>query len=111
DVVSFGSPGVELWSCTLAAPYPTAPAEVQELAVRQLRYKVRFRETIQAMYAAGVRIFLEVGPRGNLAAFVGDTLGKLPHAAIPLDVPRRTGLDQLCRAVGMLVAQGVPMDL
>ncbi len=106
-----GTPRVELWSCTTAERYPPEPAAVHELAVRQWRAPVRFRETIQAMHAAGVRVFVEVGPRGNLSAFVSDTLGKLPHAAIPLDVARRNGLEQLCRAVGMLVAHGVAVDL
>jgi acyl transferase domain-containing protein/4'-phosphopantetheinyl transferase EntD len=106
-----GTPRVELWSCTTAARYPPEPAAVHELAVRQWRSPVRFRETIQAMHAAGVRVFLEVGPRGNLSAFVSDTLGKLPHVAIPLDAARRNGLEQLCRAVGMMVAHGVPVDV
>jgi acyl transferase domain-containing protein/phosphopantetheinyl transferase len=106
-----GTPRIELWSCTTAERYPPEPAAVHELAVRQWRSPVRFRETIQAMHAAGVRVFLEVGPRGNLSAFVSDTLGKLPHAAIPLDVARRNGLEQLCRAVGMMVAHGVALDL
>jgi acyl transferase domain-containing protein len=35
---------------------------------------IRFRETIETMYADGVRVFLEVGPRGNLTGFVDDIL-------------------------------------
>ena len=63
------------------------------------------------MYEAGVRVFVEVGPRGSLSAFVSDTLGKQPHVAIPLDLPRRNGIEQLCRAIGMMVAAGVPVHL
>jgi acyl transferase domain-containing protein len=111
EKVRLGSPKIELWSATSAALYPEEHEAVMELAVRQLRCKLRFRETIQAMYQAGVRLFVEVGPRGNLSAFIADTLAKQPHLVIPLDVPRKPGLEQLCRAIGMLVAHGVSVNL
>ena len=79
----FELPRIEVWSCTNASPYPTERAAVEELTVRQLRCKVRFRETIEAMYEAGVRLFVEIGPRGILSGFVTDTLMKRPHAAVP----------------------------
>ena len=109
--MDLGAPAVELWSCATAGRYPDDPEGVASLALRQWSSKVRFRETVRAMYDAGVRVFLEVGPRGNLSAFVSDTLGKAPHAAVALDSERRGGLDQLCRALGMLAAHGVPVDL
>ncbi len=111
DRVGLRTPTVELWSCVTADRYPSEPAAVKELAVRQWRSAVRFRETIEAMYASGIRIFVEIGPRGNLSAFIADTLGKRPFAAVPLDVHRREGITQLCRALGMLAAHGVRMDL
>ena len=42
--------------------------------MRQWRSKVRFRETIEAMHASGVRLFVELGPRGNLSAFASQTV-------------------------------------
>ena len=107
----FRPPMVPLWSCVTAARYPQEPDAVAELLVRQWRCRVRFRETIQAMHAAGVRIFLEVGPRGNLTAFIGDTLAGQPHLAVPMDLQTKGGLEQLCRALAMLSAHGVSMDL
>ncbi len=111
DSVGIKSPRVELWSCASVARYPSDPDQVKELALLQWRSPVRFRETIEAMYTSGVRVFVEVGPRGNLAAFVGDTLGKRAHVSVPMDVPRRDGISQLCRALGMLCAHGVSMNL
>jgi len=111
DTVGIKSPRVELWSCASVDRYPDEPDRVKELALFQWRSPVRFRETVEAMYASGVRVFVEVGPRGNLAAFVGDTLGKQAHVSVPLDVPRRDGVSQLCRALGMLRAHGVSMNL
>lgn len=102
---------VELWSCVTAAPFPRESDAIKELGVRQWRSRVRFRETILAMHAAHCRVFVEVGPRGNLSAFVADTLAGTPHAAIALDVPNQNGVIQLCRAIGMLVAHGAPVRL
>jgi malonyl CoA-acyl carrier protein transacylase/4'-phosphopantetheinyl transferase EntD len=111
DSLELCPPEIELWSCATAAPMPRQSDAVRELAVRQWRSPVRFRETINAMYAAGVRVFIECGPRGNLSTFVADTLGDRPHAAVPLDVPNKSGLEQLCRAMGALAAHGVALDL
>ncbi len=111
QTLHFRKPRRELWSCASVSVYPEDPEAVRELAIRQWRTPVRFRETIQAMHEAGVRVFVEVGPRGNLSAFVSDTLGKQPHLAIRMDVPRKGGIEQLCRAVGMLVAAGVSVNL
>lgn len=107
----FGAPRIELWSCATAKKFPARAATVRELAVRQWKSPVRFRETILAMHDAGVRLFVEVGPRGNLCTFIDDTLADRPHAAIPLNVQRKGGIEQLCRALGMLIAQGRDVEL
>ncbi|MFH1417781.1 MAG: beta-ketoacyl synthase N-terminal-like domain-containing protein [Planctomycetota bacterium] len=105
------TPAIPLWSCVTGEPYPTEPEAISALMVQQWRSKVRFRETVLSMHRAGIRVFVEVGPRGNLASFIGDTLSDVPHAAVALDVQHKSGLQQLCFALGMLAAHGVPMRL
>ncbi len=68
-----------------------------------------FRETVETMHADGLRIFVDVGARGNLAAFVQDTLRGRPAFAIAANLPRRSGLTQLNHLVAALFAQGVPI--
>jgi phosphopantetheinyl transferase/acyl carrier protein len=72
---------------------------------------VEFQKTIEAMYDDGVGIFVEVGPRGNLSAFVEDILRGRPHLAVAADTMNRSGITQLNHLVGLLAAQGVPMRL
>jgi phosphopantetheinyl transferase len=72
---------------------------------------VRFRESVQAMYRDGVRIFVEVGPRANLTGFIDDILRGQRYAAIPSNVPHRSGLTQLNHLVAQLSAHGVDMRL
>jgi acyl transferase domain-containing protein/phosphopantetheinyl transferase len=109
DAFRLHPPNVEWWSCATAGLFPDTPEEIRALCVRSWRTPVRFRETIEAMYEAGVRVFVEVGPRGNLSAFIDDTLQGRPHASIPMDLHRRNGLEQLCHSIGLLAAHGLPV--
>jgi acyl transferase domain-containing protein/phosphopantetheinyl transferase len=104
-------PEIALYSCTTTQSYPQDPAEIRRLAVEQWARPVRFRETIEAMYDAGVRIFVEVGPRHNLAAFIDDIFRGRPYLAVASDVPHRSGITQLNHLVALLAAQGVSMRL
>jgi acyl transferase domain-containing protein/phosphopantetheinyl transferase len=105
------APRIALYSCSTAALFPNDPVHITRLAADQWGRTVRFRETIEAMYDAGIRIFLEVGPRNNLTAFVDNTLDGKPHLAVPLDMPSRSGLTQLNHCLALLAAHSVPMVL
>jgi acyl transferase domain-containing protein len=63
------------------------------------------------MHADGVRVFLEVGPRGNLTGFVDDILAGREYAAIPCNLASRGGLLQMHHALALLCAHGVPAKL
>jgi len=107
----FAPPSTPLWSAATAAPVPGDADELRELAVAQWTMPVRFRETVEALFDDGVRLFVEAGPRGGLSAFVTDTLRGRPHAAIPADLQRSPGLRQLLHLLAQLVAHGVALDL
>ncbi|WP_229686941.1 SDR family NAD(P)-dependent oxidoreductase, partial [Longimycelium tulufanense] len=73
---------------------------------------VRFVDQIQAMHAAGARVFVEVGPGRVLTGLVGKILGDRPHTAVHCDEPGKQspGLHQLLLALAELAAAGVPVD-
>src|SRR5205823_3517238 len=100
-------PTTPIDSCAVAGPMPVDVAGIRRLAVEQWASPVAFRATIEAMHEAGVRVFVEVGARGNLTGFVEDTLRGRPHFAIAANLPRRSGLTQLNHLVAALYAQGV----
>jgi acyl transferase domain-containing protein len=104
-------PQVPTYTCATAAPFPEDLDHIRTLAVEQWMSRVEFRKTVQAMYADGVRVFVEVGPRGNLSAFVDAILRGRPHLAAPANVPHRSGISQLNHLVAMLAAHGVDMKL
>ncbi len=100
-----------VYSCTTASPYPCDIAEIQKLFVAHWVRPVLFSETVKRLYDDGVRLFVEVGPRGNLTAFVSDILRGKPHLAMPANVSRRSGLTQINHLVGILAAQRAGMRL
>nr|WP_326647988.1 SDR family NAD(P)-dependent oxidoreductase [Streptomyces sp. NBC_01750] len=108
---ALSAPVVPVWSNTTARPYPADPAALRELLARQLAEPVRFVEQIEAMYASGVRTFVEAGPGRVLTGLVGLILGDRPHTAVPLDIQGEHGLTRLVTALAELAVAGVPIDL
>jgi acyl transferase domain-containing protein len=104
-------PACELYSCASASRFPDDISDCRELALKHWMSPVEFRKTIEKMHDEGVRIFVEVGPRGNLSAFVDDTLRGRPHLAVPVDYFSRPGIAQLNHFLGLLAVHGVPVKL
>jgi acyl transferase domain-containing protein/phosphopantetheinyl transferase len=102
---------VPVYSCVTAAVFPADADAVRELVSTQWAKSVRFRETVEAMYRDGIRIFVEAGPRANLTGFIDDVLRGREYAAIASNVPHRTGVTQLNHLAGQLVAHGVAVNL
>ena len=100
-----------VYSGTTGGLFPTDPAAARRLCVEHWVNPVEFVRMVEAMHADGVRIFVEVGPRGNLSAFAEDILRGKAFAAIPANVPRKSGPTQVNHLVAQLVAHGVPMEL
>ncbi|MFF1463199.1 SDR family NAD(P)-dependent oxidoreductase [Streptomyces sp. NPDC058330] len=109
--VPLAEPGIEVYGNADAAPYPSSPGEVRRRIAGHLASPVLFQDQIEAMYAAGVRTFVEVGAGAALTGLVGQILGDRPHAAVPLDRPGRSGTGTLHTALGELAVRGVPLDL
>ena len=103
-------PTIPVWSNTTAAPYPPGPAAVRQLVADQVARPVRFLDQIEAMYAAGHRVFVEVGPGRVLTGLVRDILGDQPHTVVPCDVSGEHGLRRFLLALAELAAAGVDVD-
>jgi acyl transferase domain-containing protein/phosphopantetheinyl transferase len=105
------TPQTGLWSCTTAAPYPGDQAALRELLVEHWTSPVRFGETIEALYEDGTRVFVEVGPRGNMTSFIEDILRGRPFCAVASDLRRRSGVTQLNHLVAQLAVHAVDVDV
>ena len=96
---------IPMWSATTCAPYPDDEAAVRKIAIDHLVQPVRFRELVEAMYAAGVRAFVQLGV-GSTASFVEDTLRGRDFLAMSAATPKHTGLSQLARVAAALWVEG-----
>jgi acyl transferase domain-containing protein/NAD(P)H-dependent flavin oxidoreductase YrpB (nitropropane dioxygenase family)/NAD(P)-dependent dehydrogenase (short-subunit alcohol dehydrogenase family) len=99
-----------VYSNVTADRYNADPAAILGTLVDHLTSRVRFCEQVEAMYEAGARIFVEVGPKGALTGLVGQILRDRPHLAIASDFPGRPGLVQLLQLIGRLAAHGVAVS-
>ena len=105
--VDVGSATVPVYANASAAPYPAEAAGVREQLSTQIRSSVRFVEMVEAMYAAGARTFVEVGPNAVLTGLVGRILKGRDHTAVSLDRKGSTDLKALTVGLARLVAAGV----
>jgi acyl transferase domain-containing protein/NAD(P)H-dependent flavin oxidoreductase YrpB (nitropropane dioxygenase family)/NAD(P)-dependent dehydrogenase (short-subunit alcohol dehydrogenase family) len=110
DRRAVGSPQLPVWSNTTAAPYPSAPAAIRKALATHIVEPVRFVEQIEAMYSAGVRVFVEAGPGQVLTQLVDAILRDRPHIAVATDAPGEPGLRRLLRTLAELAVTGVPVD-
>jgi malonyl CoA-acyl carrier protein transacylase/NAD(P)-dependent dehydrogenase (short-subunit alcohol dehydrogenase family) len=104
-------PRLPVWSNTTAAPYPSEPAAIRATLAAHIAEPVRFVKQVEAMYAAGVRIFVEVGPGRVLTKLVDEILTDRPHTCVPTDIPGEPGLRRFLLALAQLAVAGVPVDL
>jgi acyl transferase domain-containing protein/NAD(P)H-dependent flavin oxidoreductase YrpB (nitropropane dioxygenase family)/NAD(P)-dependent dehydrogenase (short-subunit alcohol dehydrogenase family) len=107
----FAQPRYPVFSNTTATTCPKEPAAIQALLTDHLVSPVRFHEEVVAMYEAGARVFVEVGPQAVLTGLVGQILADRPHVAVASDIKGRPGLVQLAHMLGQLLTCGLPIDL
>ncbi|MFD4761877.1 SDR family NAD(P)-dependent oxidoreductase [Streptomyces sp. NPDC058439] len=108
--VPLTKPRIEVYGNADAEPYPSSPDGVRRRIADHLASPVLFQDQIEAMYAAGVRTFVEVGAGTVLTGLVGQILGDRAHAAVPLDRADRSGVGTLHTALGELAVRGIPLD-
>jgi acyl transferase domain-containing protein len=106
--IDFAAPRMPVYANAHAAPYGdgTVGGDVGAVLAQQIAQPVRFVETIEAMYAAGARCFVEVGPGTVLKGLVGAILGTRAHRAIALDRKGKSDLEPLLAGIAQLVAAG-----
>jgi acyl transferase domain-containing protein/NAD(P)-dependent dehydrogenase (short-subunit alcohol dehydrogenase family) len=104
-------PRVVVFSNTTAAPHSRDPRAIAAQLVEHVVRPVRFVEEIEALYGAGARIFVEVGPRNVLCGLTDQILGDRPHLAAATDQPGRSGIVHLLHTLGRVMAEGLPVRL
>ncbi|MGK3202224.1 SDR family NAD(P)-dependent oxidoreductase [Amycolatopsis sp. MEPSY49] len=110
DAIGVVRPGVPVYSNRTATPYPDSPDEIRGELAAQVGSPVRFVSQIEAMYAAGARVFVEAGPGVVLARQVEAILGDRPHRTVGFEQPGRRGLPGFLAALAQLAVAGVGVE-
>ncbi|OZM70808.1 beta keto-acyl synthase [Amycolatopsis antarctica] len=110
DSETIAAPRIPVYANADATTYPASPDAVRAGLARQLEVPVRFVDQIEAMYADGVRTFVEVGANATLTRFTGDILADREHRAVSLDRAKFRGADVLHEALGRLAVGGLRLD-
>ena len=76
------------------------------MLARQLVEPVRFSDQIEAMYAAGMATFVEVGPGAALTELTERILAGRPHLALSMDRRGRHGVTSLWEVLAALAVAG-----
>ena len=105
--IDFRAPQVPVYSNTTARAYPVHAAEARALLGAQLAKPVHFADEVCALYSAGARVFIEVGPGSALTDLIGTCLDGKPHVAISMDAKGKNTVTALWLAFGKLAAAGV----
>jgi polyketide-type polyunsaturated fatty acid synthase PfaA len=108
--ISFQKPVCPVFANTTAAVYPDDPTAMRALLAGQLARPVRFAEQIDAMYAEGVRTFIEVGPSHVLSALCGHILKDKPHRVVTLNRKNRGAVSTFWSGLAGIAASGVALD-
>jgi len=101
------APEIAVYANRTTLGYPDEPALIKAELAAQLASPVRFAEEIESMYAAGARVFVEVGPGSVLTKLVGKILGDRQHRAIATQPSRRGDLHGFLLALAQLATSGV----
>ena len=111
SMYELSTPEVEVFSNTTAAPYPTESKGIVTILADHLVQPVNFLGQVEAMYQAGARIFVEVGPRNILTGLTEQILAERKYLAVASDIAGRSGFIQLLHLLSRLATHGVPIQL
>jgi acyl transferase domain-containing protein/acyl carrier protein/NAD(P)-dependent dehydrogenase (short-subunit alcohol dehydrogenase family) len=111
--IAIADGSLPVYANSTAAEYPIEAGEAATLLAGQLARPVEFVAEIEAMYADGVRTFVEIGPGARLSGLVSAILAGRPYTAVALDASggKRSGIADLARCLAQLAVLGHDISL
>lgn len=102
--------GWPVYSNLTTEPYAIDQRQLADTLATHLSSPVRFVDQIQAMYDAGARVFVEIGPKRVLTGLVDRILGERDHTALATDDGQST-LKSLFNTLALLAVKSEHCDL
>ncbi|MFH1620194.1 MAG: acyltransferase domain-containing protein, partial [bacterium] len=109
--IPMSAPSIPLLSNVTAGYFPADADKTLDLLVKQLSSPVEFIKQLERMYADGVRMFVECGPKRVLSAFATGTFhDKKDIFILSSNHPKRGGILEFNDALANLTSQGVRIN-
>lgn len=111
DTLTFHAPVLPITSNVSADFYPSDVQKIKDTMVEQIMSSVEWIKQVELAYQRGVRLFIEVGPKRILSAFVTNTLeGKKDIRVLASNHPKRGGITEFNDLMANLAAAGIEVD-
>ena len=110
DATPIGAPGCAVYCNTTAQRYPEDAEGIRRTLDAHLLNSVEFVAEIEAMYAAGCRVFVELGPKGTCSNMARAILAGRDAVAVSLD-GQGGGLRGMLLGLAELAAAGVAFEI
>ncbi len=111
DTLHFNAPVLPITSNVSADFYPNDIQAIKDTMVEQIMSSVEWIKQVELAYERGVRLFIEVGPKRILSAFVTNTLeGKKDIRVLASNHPKRGGITEFNDLMANLAAAGIEVD-
>ena len=105
------SPKLPLLSNVTADYFPSDPDAVRTLLVKQITSTVEWIRQLERMYADGVRIFVECGPKRVLSAFATSTLAnKKDIFILSSNHPKKGGIVEFNDLLANMTASSIKIE-
>ena len=110
---SINSPKIDIVANLTGDYYPKGDnvrEQIIDILVKHISSPVEFIKQVNRMYADGVDVFIEAGPRRTLSSFVLNLLEKQPHLAVATNHPKRGGIGAFNDSLAALACHGYDID-
>lgn len=105
------APGVTFYSAAHYAPLTLERGTLAQDLARMTCAPLDFPRLVNAAYAGGARLFLELGPQATCTRWIDRILRGRPYAAHPVNRPRTGDYEGVVSLLAMLLSHRVPLDL
>lgn len=108
---TFPARGVRYYSGAWGRAYELDDSSAADAITAAVLDTIDFPRVVDAAYADGARIFVEMGPGASCTRMIDSILAGRPHLARATCVARQDNVSTVLRLLANLYAEGVPVDL
>ena len=106
DKITFNSPNIPILSNVTGEFYPNSPGEIRKILKKQLESPVEWVTQLQNIAETGVRVFVEIGPKGALSSFCRSTLVGLSILSLASNHPKKGDIYHFNNVLAAFIAGG-----